>query len=104
VIDSVLAHVVLIGLLLALVARWSANRRRRGQSGDRIAGRKRIRKRRVQQVIDVLLRPWLGPRPRSGILADWLVHGAHDARFLACCPWRRMLTTPDRDGPREKSP
>jgi uncharacterized membrane protein YagU involved in acid resistance len=27
VIDSVLAHVVLIGLLLAFVARWSANRR-----------------------------------------------------------------------------
>lgn len=27
VIDSVLAHVVLVGLLLAFVARWSANRR-----------------------------------------------------------------------------
>jgi hypothetical protein len=26
-IDSVLAHVVLVGLLLAFVARWSANRR-----------------------------------------------------------------------------
>ncbi|MGH8198139.1 MAG: hypothetical protein ACRETI_08200 [Steroidobacteraceae bacterium] len=51
-IDGLLAHILLVGLLPAFLARWSA---RRAQAGDRIAGRKRAGQRQVQQLVEMSL-------------------------------------------------